>query len=561
MTDDEKRECPLLRCTKRFPDHESMLRHLVDCEYLPLAEYWCFTHSRVERFDDGKCKRCTGPGGSKRRKMLSMAKTFFSSLGHKQKKGSGLELGLGDSSSLLPTAFDEAGVPELHFELSSTEIVELDSTEVVMPQVPHASINPQALLLPELDSGAAALDSLEDWQPSPLISGASLALPAGPLVSRGPAVPKPFLQLHTQGLEQFRQAPRPRPVAPPVPRSKNLSPSSSVRSTASTMSSISSVISPISVWSHGSNTWSSGLETSLSSPTTDGELLPEGAFDDYPNVCDYTNSADLTHDVFSELPADVPPQKATALPMEPLLFSFDAALPSAPMSYDANIVLTEDATDVLGLDQMQTEDAAGVCYSETKALVTATWDLVLAHIADSLVKVQNMGTNPVAKELQLLPPRAIAGRGFQALRCALDGYHPTSAMDALCLVHLVYALSIATYGNEAEAHFKKLFAQTLAYARHFPPADREPYTRVAVAIWLPAGTTQADLNKLMQVQYASLQAPYQYKEKQVQAAHDSNDPLTCTARNFLDGEPDHSAGTGKPAKTDLSSQNSRCPPS
>jgi len=540
MTDVEKRECPLLRCTKRFPDHESMLRHLVECEYLSFAEYWCFTHSRVERFDDSKCKRCIGPGGSKRRKMMSMAKTFFSSLGHKQKKGSGLDLGLGDSVTLLSPLYDEDNPRDLHFELSSTEIVELDSTEVVLPLVSHASVNPQDLLLPELDSNAAALDSFV-WQPSPLLGGASLASPADHLASKGPAVPKPFLQLHTQGLEQFRQAPRPRPVAPPVLRSKNLSPSSSVRSTASTMSTmstISSIISPISVWSHGSHTWSSGLDTSLTSPTTDGELLPNGAWDEDPSFCDYACPADLTHDISSELPADVPSQKAGALAVDPLLFPYDAALSTAAMSYDANVVLTQES-DVLALGPMPIEDAPPVCYSETKAFVTAAWDLALAHIADSLDKIQNMEGNHLASELRLLTPKVIAGKGFQALRCSLDGYHPNSAIDALCLVHLVYALSIATYGNEASAQFKKFFAQTLAYARHFPHADREPYTHVAVAIWLPAGVTQAELDRQMELQYISMQAPYQCKGKEAQAGHGNTDALTCAAREYLDGELDN----------------------
>ncbi len=53
-----------------------MLRHLAGCECLPSGEYWCYDHMRVERFDDLKCKRCLGHP-SKRRKMLSMAKNFF----------------------------------------------------------------------------------------------------------------------------------------------------------------------------------------------------------------------------------------------------------------------------------------------------------------------------------------------------------------------------------------------------------------------------------------------------------------------------------------------------
>lgn len=88
MNDRERLECPLLRCTLRFPDHESMLRHLVVCDCLPSCEYWCYDHMRIERFDDSRCKKCLGHI-SKRRKMLSRAKHFFTALGHNT-KGKGL---------------------------------------------------------------------------------------------------------------------------------------------------------------------------------------------------------------------------------------------------------------------------------------------------------------------------------------------------------------------------------------------------------------------------------------------------------------------------------------
>ena len=99
MTAQERLECPLLRCTKRFSDHESMLKHLASCRYLASGEYWCYDHMRVERFDDIKCKRCLGHP-SKRRKILHLAKNFFHTLGHKSKKAPGLEFE--DEEVLLP---------------------------------------------------------------------------------------------------------------------------------------------------------------------------------------------------------------------------------------------------------------------------------------------------------------------------------------------------------------------------------------------------------------------------------------------------------------------------
>ena len=85
MGEEKRLECPLLRCQQRFPDHESMLRHLITCDLLPDCEYWCYEHMRVERFDDTRCKKCVGHP-SKRRKMLTLAKSFFTSLGHNKGK-------------------------------------------------------------------------------------------------------------------------------------------------------------------------------------------------------------------------------------------------------------------------------------------------------------------------------------------------------------------------------------------------------------------------------------------------------------------------------------------
>ncbi|ERS99855.1 hypothetical protein HMPREF1624_03220 [Sporothrix schenckii ATCC 58251] len=102
MTEGERLECPLLRCTQRFQDHESMLRHLITCDRLEYCEYWCYEHMRIERFDDSRCKKCLGHP-SKRRKMLSMAKSFFTSLGHNKGKAvvdqGGLDAGLSPAPS------------------------------------------------------------------------------------------------------------------------------------------------------------------------------------------------------------------------------------------------------------------------------------------------------------------------------------------------------------------------------------------------------------------------------------------------------------------------------
>jgi len=543
MTEIERLECPLLRCTRRFPNHEAMLKHVIECSYLSTCEYWCFDHSKVERFDDSKCKRCLGHP-SRRRKMLYMAKNFFSSLGHKSKKSPGFEF-QADDPLPPPPSYDEVN-PQIHVELSATEIVEIDSTELASPPPPAAtpSIDPQALLLPELDSTAIpAVDAFFPWQPSPLLSEASIAALDD---ARNPGA-RPSLQVNTQGLEQFRKAPRPRPVrpvAPPVPRSKNLSPSSSVRSTTSTMSSISSVISPISTWSHGSNTWSSGLETNLTSPTGDFpgpcDSMPDYALPEEPGL--YSYAPEFLHESFSELPADMPPAKVTPsidLSSDPLLFPFDATL-AASMTYDTNVVLSEDISDGIDLASMGIDDGAMACYSETKATVVSTWDSLQTHIASSLRKMQDLGgINPLAEQLRLLPAESIASAGFQALKAAMDGYNQTSPVDTLCFIHLVYALSLVSYGEEAVARSRELFLQSMAYAEHFAPGDREQYAALTVALWQPADLSPAEL-AAHQMQYpsGSLGRSSSQKGKGPRCGlYNNGDALIGAARDFLDGKP------------------------
>ncbi len=527
-----------------------MLKQLIECDFLPTCEYWCFDHSKVERFDDSKCKRCLGHP-SRRRKMLHLAKNFFSSLGHKSKKAHDtFGFPADDTSPALPPppSYDEIN-SQIRVELSATEIAEIDSTELL----PEASIDPQALLLPELESTSVCTDAFMQWQPSPLISEASLAAPEEQASDRSPMA-RPCLQVNTQGLEQFRQAshsrPRPRPIAPPAPRSKVLSPSSSVRSTTSTtrtmstmttISNVSSVISPISNWSHGSNTWSSGFETSLTSPATDvaglGDLPPpETTFTEGPGACNYGYPLEFPHDVFSELPADMPLAKTAPadLSSDPLLFSFDPAL-CADMSYNANVDLAEDIGDSLDLASAGIEESID-CYSETTSMVASSWDLLMAHIASSMDKTLSIGDNLLAEQLRSLAPESITAAGFRALRNAIDGFHPTSAIDTLCLIHLVYALSFITFGQDANARCTILFVQSLSYAQFFPLEEQGMYTEVATAIWQPSGFSQAQLDQV-RCQYGfGLQRSSSQKGKDARLGLDRNDHLVNTAQSFLDGK-------------------------
>lgn len=640
MTDSERLECPLLRCRQRFSDHERMLRHLASCDHLGTCEYWCYEHMKVERFDDAKSsKRCLTQPSSKRRKMIVMAKSFFSSLGHKGRKGgvsgtlSDSDFGVGGSPSLISVNDLPHVDPSAGAELSGTEIVEIDSTEVTSPSQPliqdpapsiraHPApeqggrpnvVNPQVLSLPELESstGMEVDDSFMNWQPSDLTAGPDHAacpglldppvdwLDAGGVSPLGSPVQRPPLQVNTYGLPQHRKMMRPRPSpAPPTSRSKDLSPSSSVRSTTSTTSTtstvshtsmasatsnVSSLVSPASIWSHDSNMWTD-FATHLTSPAEDfisaAGFLPEDAAFENTTAAFYDNTCPPPGllDTIFELPADMPETKdfPENLSSDPLLFAQDAALYSGQHghSYSANLVITDEDPERMvepprvavpptlvdasfSLDQAPTKvplpqpvDApatttskrATVSQPNTRSIVDSAWDTLLEHVACSQVKMRKVANNPLADHLRTLSPRIIAQHGLNALRALLDGHLSTSPTGILCLMHVIYALSVVVYRkNDVAMRCSQLYVQSLVYSTVLSEQARPFYDQLAAAIWQPTDLSKTDLSQGLLRQYASIRrTPSQKgKEKSENLSRHipyQEDPLICTARNFLDGQ-------------------------
>jgi hypothetical protein len=533
-----------------------MLKHLAGCRYLASGEYWCYDHMRVERFDDLRCKRCLGHP-SKRRKILYMAKNFFHSLGHKSKKGPGV--GFDDDEVMLPPppSYDSLNIPSVDgtaSELPSTEILEIDSMEVPLLQptpmpAPNDVINPQALLvppvpaLPELDSTMLSNETFMQWQPIPGFAQPSFpVMPQDDGAFRGPAA-KPVLQLATAGLQGRRQAPRPVPrPAPTIPRSKGLSPSSSVRSTASTdtnasiTSNGSSMISPASNWS---GTWSmaSGLNTSMTSPV-DGVVADE-MFADALNGYQSDICPDSVHDFFSELPADLPMlENACDMASSSAPIGVDARMP-VNLSYAPEIVLTDDTAQAVEIDEPEVEQT-NTCCSETKSLVTSAWDALQEHIVSSMVKLQDHRENHLANQLSSMSIRTVATTGLRTLRALLNGQQPSSASDALCLIHLVYAFSLVLHEQETSARFDDLFLQSLAYANGLPATDRNLYRQLVISIWQPPDLSQTHINKrLAGLAGSSLGLSQDAKGKSPEVldgrGRQSSDFLLIAARNFLDG--------------------------
>lgn len=540
MSSSDRLSCPLIRCRKQLPDHESMLKHLASCPQLPTREYWCYDHMRVEHFDDAKCKRCISHP-SRRRRMLSMAKGFFSTLGHKSKRGPELEFDVDDTAALAPPSYLESLSfdPPAEPELSSTEILEIDSTEVVATQAPVDTVpivDPQDLMLPELDSTMIPSQAPPQWQPQlwdvPQSSNRFTA--AAPTYESVPAK-QPASQGHPQETPFGQQGPRPVPAAS---RSKHLSPSSSVRSTTSTMSNvsnISSVTAASSLWSTPSTAWS-GFETNLTTSSTGlispVDMCPEYDFPDLSKQCPSDPLGMLPE--LPELEADMPtmPELSSGD-----FFSFDTDL--TKLSYPDNFVLEEENIEPSALHSTGAQ-GSGSIQSETKSLVASAWDALQEHIVSSADKIQHIQNNPLVDQLKLLSAKTIAQRGFSSLRGILESRPSASPLDTLCLVHVIYSFALVVYGDDATRRSSDFYTQSLLYSTWFTPDNQAFYREVVKAIWQPGDMTLEQLESLKAAQAGQPAWPRSVKGKE-RATRPSGgitkgpDPLVTTALHFLDG--------------------------
>lgn len=473
--------------------------------------------------------------------MLSMAKGFFSTLGHKSKRGPELEFDVDDTTALAPPSYFESLSfdPPAEPELSSTEILEIDSTEVAVPQAPADAVpivDPQALMLPELDSTTVTSQPPIQWQPelwdvsqsgnrftsaAPTYESVTARQPA----SQGPPQDTPYGQ----------QGPRPVPAAS---RSKHLSPSSSVRSTTSTMSNvsnISSVTTASSLWSTPSTAWS-GFETNLTTPPTGlispVDMCPEHDFPDLGKQCPSDPLGMLPE--LPELEADMPamPELSSGD-----FFSFDTDL--TKLSYPDNFVLEEENIEPPTVYPIETQ-GSGPIQSETKSLVASAWDALQEHIVSSADKIHHIQNNPLVDQLKLLSAKTIAQRGFSSLRGILESRPSASPLDTLCLVHVIYSFALVVYENDATRRSSDFYTQSLLYSTWFTPENQAFYREVVEAIWQPGDMTFEQSESLKAAQAMQPDWPRSFKGKE-RATRPSGgitpswDPLVTTALHFLDG--------------------------
>lgn len=537
-----------------------MLQHLYTCDQLAVGEYWCYNCEKVERFSDAKCKRCLGHP-SRRRKIMSMAKNFFSSLGHKNKNSPLADfLDLDDA----PPSYDDcllAHPEEQQVELFSTEIHEIDSSEIPLPTILEdadeaepdaASVRiqvpvpvrisvPTPVLTPAVPSVPIEPMPVRpvELESAPIFNEPFLAWPSLPdtvaptnLMSHGgnnAGQERPVLQLHTSDLDQFR--------AQMKKRSKMLAPSTSVRSTASTSStnstnSTSSTasynISPMSAWS-GAWTKVAGFESTLTSPADDhaspGGLFRNNSFNSFlipekPSKYHGYDCDNVTPDPFySELPADIPMMDAN-LPSDNLQGHLpdnlqddlqgsvqdNICLDQSAFSLDTTVstklslesnLVLTDTSMPPPMPQTDVTDPSPLYTVRPRSLVGTALDALEMHVVDSMDKLQSLTKNSLVNQLRNMSTHSIAMDGLETLTQILQGHRPTSPVKLLCFVHIIYSFSLVIHEQDAPSRSSDLFAQAISYSAWFPRQDRPNYQQIVNALWKPANMTKEEMFTLV----------------------------------------------------------------
>ncbi|KAH8681295.1 hypothetical protein BX600DRAFT_17402 [Xylariales sp. PMI_506] len=562
MPTGDRLRCPLLRCGGQFSDHEAMLRHLAECEHLGSGEYVCYDCTRIERFTDARCKCCLG-NPTKRRRIINMAKTFFSTLGHKSKKPGGIIDASPEEFIMPPPSYDSLEIEEqpqeqlpLEPEMGGNEILELDAGTVLPVQ-----LDPVNYEQPQDTPSTCNQYGNSLWHMS--LDSACHASPNHSLAqvqTNNGSRPSLYLDTHN--------------IGPPskVARTTYLSPSSSLRSTNRSQG----IISPISA---GSGSWTNGstMNTTLASPITPfssdesdpGSLSRENSCKfprDYP-IGDSgrvywsqpvgpegaleTSSIEVGNDYIidhiSELPADNPAQHSVprVWDNDSFLFSFSAKDNySWPSSVDTEVNMLFTGNNVAAEAAINTEQEATGC--ETKTLVRTAWEALEQHVAYSIPNVKHID-NSLARQLESLGVKDIALKGLATLRNILDGVDPRQAIDYICFIHLVYALAIVIHEEEASIRCKKLFKQALAYRGFLAPAEHQDYSPIVMAIWQSSDTDELDTS-------ASMTRSSSFKGKNPELRSDPSvpfkvDPLMEVAQNFLDDlEMSVVSSNGRPAE-------------
>lgn len=576
MTPSERLECPLLRCRKRFSSHEQMLQHLYACDKLESGEYWCYDCGRAERFTDAKCKRCLGHP-TKRGKVLSMAKNFFTSLGHKSKKDGLLAPLPEDYVSVPPPSYDSLDIsPGSANELCSAgEIHEIDSTEVTAQLRPGPVIIPpqiQSSRPPAESEPSLFYPSTAQQPPLPWVFPTELGTrtsPAGPQDGavaswiNNPVAYMPFGDSSGRNSMEERRM---------KTRSKTLAPSSSLRSNASN-SSTNTTNSSTSTDSAGSvDTVSTGISSAIFgepwSAISSGETELESPFSnvacpsgfDEKNLaigpCDGIFDEDVfMPDIIPELPADLPlptPVPVTsdsiANPQHDLQVEIPSEKgPNSEMTMFGivggipNIPTTSSSTLLNETPSAPNPPPLFSSSVEPSSLVESIWETLQAHVSSSKTKLRPMKRNNLATQFLSIDCRTIASYGHATLKAMLQGRPPESPLHLLCYLHVAYAYFLVVHQEDAPAHSRAPFSQTLDYVDGSGIPSQAEYLEIACGIWKPDGVDDMISTKAGPLKSGALATTISSAtRKGKERSHGdsvNNDALLAVVRHLLDGMP------------------------
>ncbi|KAK5628514.1 hypothetical protein RRF57_004229 [Xylaria bambusicola] len=573
MAFSERLRCPLLRCGEHFEGHEDMLRHLADCQHLATGEYVCYECMKVERFNDKKCTCCLGQP-TKRRRIINMAKNFFSNIGSAKARRENLnpstnmpqssppihealvgdthgrfnqaQMGESISQEESVIATEQLASEQPQLELNGAELLELDSTPV-LPTVELAAVNYDAHHTGILDS----LDSYAETRPTPLSPIPNLI----PKPQRSQGLPtmlqshtgtsgngrRPSLALNTQ-IDHYRTK----------PHTTYLSPSSPLRTSSNGIS----PVTPWSAMSKSSAIWStdSGRDTMLASPITPlsvnahRTILQEGRmFSTEKDIdvlacsedpCCYTqgNGPDLPGDI--QLPSSIP-----RLLSDPLLFPYDpndshlwlsSMDTEISLSTSVNMMFTDqDAKTTISRDFLGPQ----ISGSEAKALVEQVWVALSQHFSNSVSELSRLQHNPLADSFRAYTPRTVASEGLARFRRALSPQYSArpDPLEYLCFVHLIYAISLITYEDNLLARSNKLYEQAIAYSSLFDGTQRDNYFQIVTTIWhqySPESSSRGRSRDSTNRPTVDKGKEPDYQTSSIPVAN--SDPLVITGQNFLD---------------------------
>lgn len=571
MAASERLRCPLLRCGERFNGHEEMLRHLAECQHLSTGEYVCYECMKVERFNDKKCMCCLGRP-TKKRRIINMAKHFFSNIGATKVRRDdhtpptqsappsydSLIVDMHEQDNQAPMqepprheerdrGGEQSEAEQTHPELNGTQPLELDSTPL-LPTAELDAANHVAHHTAILGSSGSCTETRQDlMSPAPTFIPTprqSLGLPSMLQSNTGTSSSggrRPSLVLDTQ-IDHHRTK----------PSTTYLSPGSSLRSS-------SYGISPITPWSASSKCstiWSTarGRDTVLSSPITPISANANLTAPQEERVFGIEKDSDMR--ACSEDPCyyalgDTPElhgnsPRPSALPRllsDPLMFSYDpedgyswlsSMNTEISLSTSVNMMFTDPNAKAPIPPAFLGSQLTG---SETKALVGQVWDTLGEHLSSSVSKLDRLQNNPLAGRLRAQTTRMVASAGLTRLRRALT-YNYASQPDPLeylCFVHLMYSASLVLHEDSLVNRLNKLYEQAMDYGLLFDATYRDDYYQIVTTIWqqnLQESISRGRFGDSANRPTGNKGKEPDYHASQVAIAN--FDPLVTAGQNFLD---------------------------